>query len=76
MTEEISKKTLSVLVVIVVVISVLGTFMILTKNVETEVIGENAPQGKWSLTILPQEELPQQTESEGKITLTVLPQGN
>jgi len=74
MTEEISKKSLSILVVIVVVISLLGTFMIL--NRKPEIISTTAQQGKWSVTILPQEEsvkVIEQSDSQGQIFLEVLP---
>ena len=72
--ETISRKTLSILVVVVLVISLLGTFMLLNRKPEVKRIDQVQEVGRMSLTVLPPEQPPQKSTAQGKMTLTVLPQ--
>ena len=79
MAEDISNKTIVVLVVLTVIISVLGTFVVLNEvsnlekpNIRTVVRDETTQQGRVSLEILPREE-PLTGSATGKVTFEILP---
>lgn len=79
MAEDISNKTIVVLVVLTVIISVLGTFVVLNEvsnlekpNVRTVVSDQTTQQGRVSLEILPNEE-PLTASTTGHVTFEILP---
>ncbi len=67
--EDISKKTLAVFVVIVVIVSVVGTWLILTNNVAMK--SSDVVQGKVSLGIQAPSEAGNTPPVGGQVKLTI-----
>ena len=77
MVEDISNKTIVVLVILTVIISILGTVVVLNEVSNARIVVSQTPtaskgtttQGQVSLTILPK---PQVDTTTGQVTLTIL----
>jgi len=77
MADDISNKTIVVLVVLTVIISVLGA-LVVTNGIgnlddgasQEETVATSSSQGQVSLTILPE---PESTTANGMVTFTILP---
>ncbi|MBU1321655.1 MAG: hypothetical protein KKF46_04820 [Nanoarchaeota archaeon] len=76
MADDISNKTIVVLVVLTVIISVLGALVVtngigkMDAGAQKPAVTTSSSQGKVSLTILPE---PETTTANGMVTFTVLP---
>jgi hypothetical protein len=82
MEEDLSKKTIVVLVILTVIISVLGTFVVVSEvnalkapsgaMTKAPAVGKpsNIAVGQVGINIVP---APMKDESTGKVTLTILP---
>ena len=78
MAEDISNKTIVVLVVLTVIISVLGTIVVLAEvqqfeaGMQPNVVGKSTSTAQVSLEVLPREEKPM-SSTTGAVVLEILP---
>lgn len=74
MSEKIQKNVITLLAVILVVISMVSTFVVVGKiTFEEPRMPQAGKTGEIRLQILGPPQLPQSVESSGKVSLTVLP---
>jgi len=77
--EDISKTTIGVLLILVVIISVIGTWVVLNSITVTQQpasqSSQTQSQGNLRLTVLPQSQPAKSSSSSGTVTLNVLKSG-
>ena len=81
MADDISNKTIVVLVILTVIISLLGTLIVMNEvsNMKfsgSKGISSSGSSGKVELTILPAPEKSEPDSATGMVSLEILPEGN